>query len=251
MLGSNVWRKIIGVDRGVVIEDVEGEDDEEVVVVHLRLRKDRRRRCGRCKKRAPGYDQGEGRRRWRSLDLGTLRCYLEADAPRVNCKEHGPTVALVPWARHAAGHTRAFDDRVSWLVTHTAKSTVCELMRVAWRSVGAIIDRVVTDASSAHDPFNELFVHDRVSIVFTPSATSDAHGCHSVSALMFESFRPGRARLRDVVSQPDSPWPPLKTLVISTLLTARSFDGWVSRSEVAEPLVHAVRHRAEGHGELE
>ena len=158
MLGSNVWRKIIGVDHGVVIEDVEvdSEDDEEVVVVQVHMRKGGRRRCGRCQKRAPGYDQGEGRRRWRSLDLGTLRCYLEADAPRVNCKEHGPTVALVPWARHGAGHTRAFDDQVSWLVTHTAKSTVCELMRVAWRSVGAIIDRVVTDASSPHDPFSEL-----------------------------------------------------------------------------------------------
>lgn len=158
MLGSNVWRKIVGVDRGVVIEDVEveGEDDEEVVVVHVRLRKGARRRCGRCKKRAPGYDQGEGRRRWRCLDLGTLRCVLEGDAPRVNCPTHGPTVALVPWARHGAGHTLAFDDQVSWLVTHTAKSTVCELMRVAWRSVGSIIDRVVTDARSAHDPFSAL-----------------------------------------------------------------------------------------------
>ena len=158
MLSANLWRKLIGVDHGVVIEDVEvdSEDDEEVVVVQVHMRKGGRRRCGRCQKRAPGYDQGEGRRRWRSLDLGTLRCYLEADAPRVNCKEHGPTVALVPWARHGAGHTRAFDDQVSWLVTHTAKSTVCELMRVAWRSVGAIIDRVVTDASSPHDPFSEL-----------------------------------------------------------------------------------------------
>ena len=158
MLRANLWRKLIGVDHGVVIEDVEvdSEDDEEVVVVQVHMRKGGRRRCGRCQKRAPGYDQGEGRRRWRSLDLGTLRCYLEADAPRVNCKEHGPTVALVPWARHGAGHTRAFDDQVSWLVTHTAKSTVCELMRVAWRSVGAIIDRVVTDASSPHDPFSEL-----------------------------------------------------------------------------------------------
>ena len=158
MLASNVWRKIVGVDRGVVIEDVEVEEDgeEEVVVVHVRLRKDRRRRCGRCGKRAPGYDQGEGRRRWRSLDLGTLRCYLEADAPRVGCPTHGVTVAFVPWARHGAGHTLAFDDQVSWLVTHTAKSTVCELMRIAWRSVGAIIDRVVTDASSAHDPFSAL-----------------------------------------------------------------------------------------------
>lgn len=158
MLSANLWRKLIGVDHGVVIEDVEieEEDGEEVVVVHVRLRKDRRRRCGRCGKRAPGYDQGEGRRRWRSLDLGSLRCHLEANAPRVSCKEHGATVALVPWARHGAGHTRAFDDQVSWLVTHSAKSTVCELLRVAWRTVGSIVERVVTDARSAHDPFDGL-----------------------------------------------------------------------------------------------
>lgn len=158
MLGSNVWRKIVGVDHHVVIEDVEieGEHDEEVVVVHVRLRKSARRRCGCCKRRAPGYDQGEGRRRWRCLDLGSLRCYLEADAPRVNCSEHGPTVALVPWARHSAGHTRHFDDQLAWLVTHTAKSTVSELMRVAWRTVGAVIERVVADGRAAQDPFSGL-----------------------------------------------------------------------------------------------
>jgi len=158
LLGSNVWRRIVGVDRHVVIEDVEveGEDDEAVVVVHVRLRKGARRRCGRCGVRAPGYDQGEGRRRWRCLDLGTLQCFLEADAPRVSCPEHGPTVAKVPWARHGAGHCRDFDDQVAWLVTHTAKSTVCELMRVAWRTVGAIIARVVTDGRASHDPFSGL-----------------------------------------------------------------------------------------------
>ena len=158
MLGSNVWRRIVGVDHHVVIEDVEieGEDDEAAVVVHVRLRKGARRRCGRCLVRAPGYDQGEGRRRWRCLDLGTLQCFLEADAPRVACPTHGPTVALVPWARHGAGHTRDFDHQVAWLVTHTAKSTVCELMRIAWRTVGSIIERVVADGRAAHDPFSGL-----------------------------------------------------------------------------------------------
>ncbi len=65
LLASNVWRRIVGVDHGVVIEEVEleGEDDEAVVVVHVRMRKAGRRRCGRCRVRAPGYDQGEGRRR--------------------------------------------------------------------------------------------------------------------------------------------------------------------------------------------
>ena len=81
---------------------------------------------------------------------------LQSDAPRVKCPTHGPTVAQVPWARHGVGHTRHFDDQVAWLVTHTSKSAVAELMRVSWRSVGAIITRVVADARAAKDPFEGL-----------------------------------------------------------------------------------------------
>ena len=92
----------------------------------------------------------------RCLDLGTVQCHLEADSPRVDCPAHGPTVAQVPWARHDAGHTRAFDDQVAWLVTHTPKSAVSELMRVAWRTVGSVIARVVADGRAAHDPFCRL-----------------------------------------------------------------------------------------------
>jgi hypothetical protein len=88
--------------------------------------------------------------------VGELRCWLEGDAPRVNCPEHGPTVVQVPWARHGAGHTRAFDDQVAWLAVHTSKTAVCELMRVAWRTVGAIVTRVVADARAAVDPFDGL-----------------------------------------------------------------------------------------------
>ena len=51
--------------------------------------------------------KGPGRRRWRALDAGTTRVFVEADAPRVGCGTHGPTVARVPWARHDVGHTRA------------------------------------------------------------------------------------------------------------------------------------------------
>jgi hypothetical protein len=38
-------------------------------------------------------------------DLGLLRSFLEADAPRVTCREHGVVVvASVPWAGHGARH---------------------------------------------------------------------------------------------------------------------------------------------------
>ena len=156
MLSSNVWRRALGVDRKTVIESVELDEATNIVLAHVRLRRRAKRRCGRCGVVAPGYDQGEGRRDWRALDLGTVMCVLQADAPRVSCPEHGPTVAQVPWARHGAGHTYAFDDQVAWLVTHTPKSTVSELMRVAWRTVGSIVDRVVADGRAAHDPFDGL-----------------------------------------------------------------------------------------------
>jgi len=55
-----------------------------------------------------------------------------------------------------AGHTRDFDDEVAWLVTHTAKSTVCSMMRVAWRTVGSVVSRVVAGGRAAHDPFDGL-----------------------------------------------------------------------------------------------
>jgi transposase len=156
LLNTNIWRSVLGVEKSTVIESVEADEDGDYVVAHVRPRRSKKRRCGLCGLKSPGYDQGEGRRRWRVLDLGTIECYLESDSPRVNCPKHGPTVAQVPWARHGAWHSRAFDDQVAWLATNTSKSAVVTLMRVAWKTVGSIISRVVDDARKATDPFDGL-----------------------------------------------------------------------------------------------
>jgi transposase len=139
-----------------VIEDVEFDQDTGSVIARVRPKRGAQGRCGRCGRKAAGYDRGEGRRRWRGLDLGTIEVWLEAEAPRVNCHEHGPTVAAVPWARHGAGHTRAFDDTVAWLAVQCSKSAVCELMRIAWRTVGGIVARVWADTEREHDRFAGL-----------------------------------------------------------------------------------------------
>ena len=81
---------------------------------------------------------------------------LEADAPRISCREHGVLVAAVPWARHHAGHTRFFDDQVAWLAVQTSKTAVTKLMRIAWRTVGAIITRVVADIDVTVDRLEGL-----------------------------------------------------------------------------------------------
>lgn len=156
MLGVKVWRRLLGVCDRTVIEQVDFDEEADAVVAQVRPRRAKKQRCGRCGRRSPGYDQGEGRRRWRALDLGEMRSFVEADAPRVNCAEHGPTVIQVPWARHNAGHTRAFDDTVAWLATHTSKTAITVLLRIAWATVGAIVARVVDEARAEVDPFDGL-----------------------------------------------------------------------------------------------
>lgn len=154
MRETSLWRGLLGVEK-TVIEGGEFDDDGALVIA-VRPRSRSRNRCGVCRRRCPRYDTGQGRRRWRSLDMGTTVVWLEADAPRVRCREHGVVVAHVPWAKHGAGHTHAFDDQVAWLTVRTSKSTVCELMRVAWRTVGAIITRVAEQATAEVDQLANL-----------------------------------------------------------------------------------------------
>ena len=135
MRNKSVWERACGLTR-TIAESVDFDERAAAVIVAVRPVAKARNRCGRCSQRSPRYDFGEGRRRWRALDLGTTKVFLEANAPRVRCRAHGVTVAAVPWARHGAGHTRDFDDLAAWLAVRTSKSAVTQLLRVAWRTVG-------------------------------------------------------------------------------------------------------------------
>jgi transposase len=151
----SVWERACGLTR-TVVEGVAFDDEAQAIVVSARPVARARNRCGHCGRRSPGYDGGAGRRRWRALDLGTTKVFIEAPAPRVRCHEHGVTVAAVPWARHDAGHTRDFDDLAAWLAVRTSKSAVMELLRVAWRTVGSIVTRVNADIDATVDRLDGL-----------------------------------------------------------------------------------------------
>jgi transposase len=132
------------------VEDVWVGDKGEVVVA-ARPNWQERDRCGVCRRRSPGFDLGEGRRRWRALDLGVGFAYVEADAPRVSCRRHGVVVCAVPWARHGSRFTRAFEDQTAWLAVNCSKTAVAALMRIAWRTVGGICERVAGEAARQVD----------------------------------------------------------------------------------------------------
>ena len=133
-----------------MVEDVEIDPDGALIIA-VRPKARERDRCGVCRRRSPGFDLGEGRRRWRTLDVGTTLCFLQADAPRVSCRRHGVVVCAVPWARHNSRFTRAFEDQTAWLAVNCSQTAVAALMRIAWRSVGGICARVAAEAQASRD----------------------------------------------------------------------------------------------------
>lgn len=189
MRKNRVLRAAFGLENAVV-EGTDFDESAGAVVVSVRPVARAGNRCGRCGRRSPRYDRGEGRRRWRALDLGTTKVFVEADAPRVRCRTHGPTVAQVPWARHDAGHTRDFDDHAAWLAVHTSKTAVVELLRIAWRTVkrGYRYLTVVVD-------------HDTGRLVWAAPGHNDA-----TLHVFFDQLGPERAALITDVSADMADW---------------------------------------------
>jgi transposase len=70
------------------------------------------------------------RRRWRHLDFGACKVFLEADLYRLDCRGCGRVrTEQVAWARPGARHTRDFEDVAGWLAQRMDKTSVAKLLR--------------------------------------------------------------------------------------------------------------------------
>jgi len=140
---KSLIKRLLRIDR-IVIEDVYFEEvaEEDICVIQARPLSRDAHRCPVCGKRCPGYDSANRTRRWRSLDFGTQRVYIEANAPRVKCADHGVLVAKVPWARHKSEYSYDFETAVTWFTLHATARDVAEYFRIDWHTVGSITRRV-------------------------------------------------------------------------------------------------------------
>ena len=141
MRNGKMLGRAFGVESAVV-ESIRDSDFGPGFVVRVRARAGDRDRCPVCLRRCPRYDAGGAWRRWRTHALGQARTTIEAEGHRVQCATHGVHVSHVPWARHRSGFTRSFEDEVTWFCVRTDKTTVCNMFGIAWRTVGAILERV-------------------------------------------------------------------------------------------------------------
>jgi len=128
---------------GVHVRDVRFDADRVVVQVALRRR---RLICPRCSfSTAHRHDVRSVDSDWRHLDLGVWRVEVRARLRRLVCPEHGVLTERVPFARYRSDFTRDFEALAAWLATRTDKTTITRLLRIHWRTVGRIIQRVCAD----------------------------------------------------------------------------------------------------------
>lgn len=113
------------------------------MIVEVRLRA-RRLRCACGWSTRSRYDSS--RRRWRHLDAGSTKVWLEATLRRLWCRRCGRVVTEdVAWARPGAWHTRDFEDVVAWMAQRSDKTTIATLLRCSWKAVDNIVRRVVAE----------------------------------------------------------------------------------------------------------
>lgn len=153
MRATTAFKHLLDLD-GIDVVDVAFEP--EGVQVHVRLRR-RRLICARCSYSTPWrYDIREVDSLWRHLDLGTHQLMVASRLRRLVCPDHGVVTEAVPFARAGSRFTRDFEDLVAWCAAKMDKTATCRLLRIAWRTVGVVCERVVAGAIDA-DRLEGLF----------------------------------------------------------------------------------------------
>jgi transposase len=137
---TTALNRMLGLPGGWV-RDVAFGQEAVVVTVVLRAKKPV---CSGCGARGLGIEEHRTKP-WRHLDLGGLRCRIECRLRRLYCPGCGDVYEAVPWARAGSPYTREFDDLCAWLAQQMSQTQVTKLMRIAWESVGKILERVVAE----------------------------------------------------------------------------------------------------------
>lgn len=137
MRATSVLRVLLALQQTVVTSF---EFDDEGVIVDVRPTW-RTCRCSECHRKGPAYD--ERPRFWRHLDLAGMKFRLRYSLRRVDCRHCGVKVEAVPWAEAGSRFTYPFEMHATYLAKQNDKTTVTMLMRIAWETVGKIIQRVV------------------------------------------------------------------------------------------------------------
>jgi len=138
MRATSLLRKLLPFRR-FSVTGCRFEDSRLIVEAKVRGRA----RCPECDRPRPIYDHRPEPRCWRHIDFGVFRTFIEATLRRVECPKCGVLTEAVSWAAPGSRFTLPFEDLVGWLAKKSDKTMISEMLGIAWRTVGAVLARVV------------------------------------------------------------------------------------------------------------
>ncbi len=154
-MAGSVWDEVLDTEHAVVvrtyIEQWPRKDrrPEKVLVIVVEPDEETRNRCPRCGQRGKPAEHDVVR--WRTLDVHGKRTFLEADLPRIQCREHGKVTAAVPWARHDDRFSKPFEEFAAWKAAHMPWTRAAGELRITWEALANITARVAEAAAAGQD----------------------------------------------------------------------------------------------------
>jgi len=139
-------KTVIGYDKMKVQDFVTEEESYHggtIFVARVELYKKEQYRCSVCGAKSVQYGWQKSRvKRWRALDIGKNRFYVECEVPRCKCAEHGVRTVKIPWAFPDSDYTYAFEMQVAYCAAKLPTNFVARRYRIKWGTVGNCVKRV-------------------------------------------------------------------------------------------------------------
>jgi transposase len=146
MRTNKLVKTILGYEQMKVLDfftEEESYHGETVFVARVELYKSQTYRCPVCGRKCVQYGwQKNHLKRWRALDIGKNRFYVECEVPRCLCPEHGVRVVKIPWAFPESNYTYAFEMQVAYCAAKLPTNFVARQYRIKWHTVGNCVKRV-------------------------------------------------------------------------------------------------------------
>lgn len=153
-------KTVIGYERVDVLDFITEKDryrpEETVFVTKVALLKEEQYLCPICGQKCVKYDRANHSKRWRSLDLGNKKFFIECLIPRCLCPEHGVISQKIPWAISDSDYTLAFETRVAYEAAKMPTNHVSKMYRIKWATVGNCVRRVQKFLEPVMQKYNNL-----------------------------------------------------------------------------------------------
>jgi transposase len=143
MKDTDLYSQILGVKDPWFVSkvDLAVAGGSGSIKIAVEVKEGHRLPCPDCGAECAGYDTQK--RTWRHLDTCQLQTLIEADVPRVNCKDHGVKLAKVPWAEKNSKFTLLFERLAIDVLQQCHITGACKILGLTWDEAWGIKARAV------------------------------------------------------------------------------------------------------------